>query len=55
MEFSTVQKIVQIVDADADINSTRAPLKEVVIQKDKKRDHVVEQNFELRNTVAVDS
>lgn len=48
MEFSTVQKVVQIVDADSEINSTRAPFKEIVVQKDtadKKRDYNVEQNF----------
>jgi len=49
MEFSTVQKVVQIVDNDSDINSVRAPFKEIVIQKDitdKKRDYNIEQNFE---------
>lgn len=51
MEFSTVQKVVQIVDADSDINSTRAPFKEIVIQKaGKKHDHNVEQNFEATVT-----
>jgi len=34
MEFSTVQKVVQIVDNDLDINSVRTPFKEIVIQKD---------------------
>lgn len=56
MEFSTVQKVVQIVDADSDINS-RAPFKEIVIPKDaanKKRDHIVEQNFEA-TAAATDS
>jgi len=45
MEFSTVQKIVQIVDNDSDINSVQAPFKEIVIQKDiidKKRDYNIE-------------
>jgi len=44
MEFSTVQKVVQIVD-DSDVNSTRPPFKDIVIQKDatdKKRDYNVE-------------
>lgn len=48
MEFSTVQKVVQIVD-DSDVNSTRPPFKDIVIQKDtidRKRDYNVEQNFE---------
>ncbi|KAL6445565.1 hypothetical protein ACFW04_000837 [Cataglyphis niger] len=48
MEFSTVQKIMQIVD-DSDVNSTRPPFKDIVIQKDTidgKRDYHVEQNFE---------
>lgn len=57
MEFSTVQKVVQIVDADSDVNSTRVPFKEIVIQKDaanKKRDHIVEQNFEA-TVAATDS
>ncbi|XP_077278788.1 uncharacterized protein LOC143906522 [Temnothorax americanus] len=56
MEFSTVQKVVQIVDADSDVNSTQAPFKEIIIQKntaDKKRDHNVEQNFEA--TVAANN
>lgn len=57
MEFSTVQKIVQIVDNDPDINSARAPFKEIVIQKDtadKKHDYNVEQNFET-NIAATNS
>ncbi|XP_014469501.1 PREDICTED: uncharacterized protein LOC106741738 [Dinoponera quadriceps] len=48
MEFSTVQKVVQIVDNDSDVNPARAPFKEIVIQKDttdKKYDYNVEQNF----------
>lgn len=47
MEFSTVQKVVQIVD-DSDVNSKRPPFKDI-IQKDttdRKRDYNVEQNFE---------
>lgn len=46
MEFSTVQKVVQIVDSD--VNSTRGPFQEIVIPKnttDKKYDYNVEQNF----------
>jgi len=57
MEFSTVQKVVQIVDNDSDINSVRAPFKEIVIQKDmtdKKRDYNIEQNFEA-NVATTDS
>lgn len=57
MEFSTVQKVVQIVDNDLDINSVRAPFKEIVIQKDiadKKRDYNVEQNFKA-NIATTDS
>ncbi|XP_011702707.1 PREDICTED: uncharacterized protein LOC105458837 isoform X2 [Wasmannia auropunctata] len=57
MEFSTVQKLVQIVDNDPDINSARAPFKEIVIQKDtadKKHDNNIEQNFEA-NVTATDS
>ncbi|XP_070155709.1 uncharacterized protein [Polyergus mexicanus] len=48
MEFSTVQKVVQIVD-DSDVNPMRPPFKDIVIQKDtmdRKRDCNVEQNFE---------
>lgn len=48
MEFSTVQKVVQILDNDSDVNPVRAPFKEIVIQKDaidKKYDPNVEQNF----------
>ncbi|XP_067209493.1 uncharacterized protein [Linepithema humile] len=48
MEFSTVQKVVQIVDNDSDINSARIPLKDIVVKKDtanKKRDYNIEQNF----------
>jgi len=57
MEFSTIQKVVQIVDNDSDINSMRAPFKEIVIQKDiidKKRDYNIEQNFEA-NVATTDS
>lgn len=53
MEFSTVQKVVQIVD-DSDINSSRAPLKDIVIQKDtmtKKYDRCTERNFEPNEAV----
>lgn len=49
IEFSTVQKVVQIADNDPDIHSARAPFKEIIIQKDtadKKRDYDVEQNLE---------
>lgn len=48
MEFSTVQKVMQILDNDSDVNPARAPFKEIVIQKDatdKKYDYNVEQNF----------
>lgn len=48
MEFSTVQKVVQIVDNDSDAKPTRIPFKDIVIQKDitnKKYDCNVEQNF----------
>ncbi|XP_018358675.1 PREDICTED: uncharacterized protein LOC108758295 [Trachymyrmex cornetzi] len=57
MEFSTVQKVVQIVDNDLDINTLRTPFKEIAIQKDtsdKKRDYNVEQNFEA-NVATTDS
>lgn len=57
MEFSTIQKVVQIIDNDPDINSARAPFKELVIQKDttdKKRDYNAEQNFEA-NIAVTDS
>lgn len=45
---STVQKVVQIVDNDSDINSARIPLTDIVIKKDtanKKRSYNIEQNF----------
>lgn len=56
MEFSTVQKVVQIVD-DSDINSSLAPLKDIVIHKDavtKKYDRSTERNFET-NEAAVEN
>lgn len=49
MEFSTVQKVVQIVDNDSDVNSMRPLFKDIVIQKDttnRKHDHNVEHNFD---------
>lgn len=55
MEFSTVQKVVQIVDNDSDVNSIRPPFKDIVIQKDttdRKRDYNVEHNFEGNLTAA---
>ncbi|KMR02520.1 histidine kinase [Lasius niger] len=55
MEFSTVQKVVQIVDNDSDVNSIRPPFKDIVIQKDttdRKRDYNVEHNFESNLTAA---
>lgn len=58
MEFSTVQKVVQIVDNDSDVNSARAPFKEIVIRKDatnKKYDYNVEQNFAANAAAAENS
>lgn len=56
MEFSTVQKVVQIVDSD--VNSAQIlPLKDIVVRNDsanKKRDYSVEQNFET-NVAAAES
>lgn len=54
MEFSAVQKVVQIVD-DSDVNSTRPSLMDIIIQKnttDKKRDYHVEQKFESNLAIA---
>lgn len=35
MEFSTVQKLVQIVDNEPDVNSAKVPFKDIVVRKDK--------------------
>lgn len=49
MEFSTIQKVVQIVDNDGDANPARVPFKDsIVIHKDatnRKYDCSAEQNF----------
>jgi len=52
MEFSTVQKVVQVVDNDSEVNPPRIAFKEVILKDmtGKKNDHKTEQIFTNNNS-----